>query len=378
MNDAVDALKDNTIGKQVEGLENLWTPAAKHPVPALLEEHEVKSQEVPKKHGMQTYPKSFYVPNGKHHFINKNFPGLQLLCQEPSILQVPNFLTDDECKGLIRSAEAKGMSVSKVTAGKGIAIVKEDVRSSSETFLSTELAATIQKRISSLTQASLENFQKLKVSAYGPGGHFRQHYDDNPSIVMTPYGYPQTRSNKMITVILYLTTCTEGGTTDFTNVNLPCEEDQSISSMFKSLFVSPTKPVLSIKPVRGTAVIFFPSFSPTAPGDLKNARDELTAHRASPVVGSKWVAQQWIWGGPFKCFPKLYPYSERGQLWEDGDDEDRATLLAAAYYTDSKDERALEWLKDRWSVWQQNTPSWVAKIPKGVLEAAGLLPVASE
>lgn len=57
-------------------------------------------------------------------------------------------------------------------------------------------------------------------------------------------------------------------------------------------------------------------------------------------------------------------------LWRNGDDEDRATLLASNA-VESQDERVLMWLKDKWSVWQQQTtPSYIAKIPKDVLEDA--------
>ena len=135
------------------------------------------------------------------------------------------------------------------------------------------------------------------MSAYGPGGHFASHLDTlrPQKWAVNPEGYPQISfTNRMVTVILYLTTCPQGGETEF--INLPVQTDQSLTAQLKSLFISPKSESLSIKPQMGSALIFFPACSPSAPGDLKNAPDPFTQHRAAPVVTSKWIAQQWIWG----------------------------------------------------------------------------------
>lgn len=326
----------------------------------------------------KTIPLEYYVPGGKFHYINKDFPGLQAIHASPWVFLVPGFLNELECKDLIGAGEEFGLSPSALTLKKGKGEtngLREEHRKCAEARLPAEGRVTaIQERIAKLVNVPVDNFEKLKVSSYGPGGHFASHLDSTAikgKWSFQPEGYPQQPwTNRMVTVVMYLTTCSEGGETEFTN--LPAKTDTSLTAQLKSLFVSPSPTTLSVKPQMGTAVIFFPCCSPSAPGNLKSAPDPFTEHRAKPVVGSKWIAQQWIWGGPYKNLTlaelgtKPDISSVAAYLFKKGDDEDRATFLSmnTSWIKEPANENMVrEWIKDRQPNWQQEPPSWLVKIP---------------
>lgn len=101
-------------------------------------------------------------------------------------------------------------------------------------------------------------FEGLQVAKYEQGEYFLSHEDGFPK--------PLAEENKFqrrATVLLYLNDVSEGGAT-----------------LFDWLGVS-------VKPEKGKALIFFPSFSNGIP-------DDRTLHGGQDAVDDKWVAQQWV------------------------------------------------------------------------------------
>lgn len=98
----------------------------------------------------------------------------------------------------------------------------------------------------------------LQVATYEKGEYFLSHEDGFPKPLVE-----QNKFQRRATVLLYLNDVSEGGTT-----------------LFDWLGVS-------VKPEKGKALIFFPSFANGLP-------DDRTLHSAQDAVDNKWVAQQWV------------------------------------------------------------------------------------
>ena len=91
---------------------------------------------------------------------------------------------------------------------------------------------------------------------------------------------PGENSNRIATVIVYLSDVPRGGETRFTE----------------------TVPVTDVAPVAGKAVIFFPARLPSAPTDPGGLAARVE-HEARPVIeGVKWIAQQWVWSHPYRGY----------------------------------------------------------------------------
>lgn len=91
-----------------------------------------------------------------------------------------------------------------------------------------------------------------------PGQHFLTHVDAFPSSVVAQKGY-----QRKATLLCYLNDVPEGGGTLFDLIDL------------------------RIKPVKGTALLFFPGFVTGMP-------DQRMPHTAEDAVYEKWVSQLWV------------------------------------------------------------------------------------
>jgi hypothetical protein len=62
-------------------------------------------------------PFDSYAPDGQLHFIDKNYPGLQCIHADPRIFVVHDFLSAEECDGLIASVAGIKMTNAYVSGG---------------------------------------------------------------------------------------------------------------------------------------------------------------------------------------------------------------------------------------------------------------------
>lgn len=108
----------------------------------------------------------------------------------------------------------------------------------------------------------------LQVAKYEKGEHFLSHEDGFPTKLAEENGF-----QRQATVLLYLNDVPEGGSTFFHWLGI------------------------SVRPQKGKALIFFPSFANGLP-------DDRTLHSAHDAVDRKWVAQQWI---AASCKPQQTP-----------------------------------------------------------------------
>jgi len=126
--------------------------------------------------------------------------------REPQV--IPNFLTEDERRHIMKKAEQK-LHVSTVAEDRKI---DKNVRDSETAWLDTSdpIVRRVMEKCVSLTDRPLTNCEHLQVLRYKPGGHYKPHQDT----------FDDMKGNKrMYTVILALNDDYEEGETEFPNLN---------------------------------------------------------------------------------------------------------------------------------------------------------------
>lgn len=205
---------------------------------------------------------------------------------EPPVLTCKEFFDKDECDRLVQLAlDTRKLQRSRVGGNEDN---DEGIRTSTSLAIDTALLASqpklkekvqgllacIEKMLDILESDKDSNFGKFKhpkpnkvtfelpqIARYEKGQHFLMHEDAFPYQVALRKGY-----QRRATVLVYLNDVKEGGETRFDALDL------------------------SIRPERGMALVFFPSFSNGVP-------DVRTIHTACDAVEEKFVFQLWISSG---------------------------------------------------------------------------------
>ncbi|KAJ1451883.1 hypothetical protein M885DRAFT_528618 [Pelagophyceae sp. CCMP2097] len=224
---------------------------------------------------------AFEPLDGDFWGINAAFPGLREVHSDPKIYAVDDLLSQAECEALIAKA-APHLKQSSLDGG-GEYGAEMKLRTSSDVRIEYDETPRLQGRFHELLNMPVQHFEPLKVSWYrgaesgAAGGHFSPHDD------AAYWGYPQgcadcptPQCNRVVTLIVYLSDCAEGGTTRFINL-----QD------------------VDIQPKRGMGLLFFPALMNDSPHeDLRGRADPRVRHEGSPAVDEKYICQQWGWTGP--------------------------------------------------------------------------------
>ena len=239
--------------------------------------------------------------------VNRQYRGLRQIHRDPDIFTIDNFFDKKTCEAFLtvglrgeKDGSAKrvtskvfdsGLSARRIfqsalaaTASALVPALRDSssamsslgqARKSTTWFLNYGRAAPLVRSVLSLLpDARLENCEEPQVVRYKTGDYFDWHEDALPP---QQARRPTNGGQRVATVLVYLNDmgASEGGATEFRD--LP----------------------VSISPVQGKAVLFFPAFADGTP-------DPRTVHAGKPVTGadSKWVAQLWIHQGRYvPCVP---------------------------------------------------------------------------
>ena len=182
------------------------------------------------------------------------------------IFLLPDFLSEEECDGLIAQAEGR-MAESKIFDQSNGALVVDPTRSSRSGAIRRgdgELVKRIERRIAKLTDLPVVLGENLQIVQYAPGGEYIPHFDYfDPE---TPGGAEELAGNsqRLVTVIMYLSDVEGGGWTQFPGLNI------------------------EFTPMKGAALLF-PAL------DRQGALFRPSLHWGRPVFsGEKWIATKWI------------------------------------------------------------------------------------
>eukprot|EP01048_Picozoa_sp_COSAG05_P015913 COSAG05_NODE_1978_length_3759_cov_4.050804_2_plen_321_part_00 len=235
-------------------------------------------------------PLTEYTDDNTHHFINKLFPGLRAIHKAPWIFEVDNFLSKAECAVLIKASEPHLCNApvgDKSKANSDGQVVDDEYRRCrTQQFDDLPIPAKtvdfLRKRIMSLINCSETHLEVTQITKYLSGDFFAAHEDGFAPCYRrhAEAQAPGKHSNRIATVIVYLSEVERGGETRFTQ----------------------TEPVTDVAPKEGKAVVFFPARLPSATTDPGGLAADVE-HEARPVTeGEKWIAQQWVWSHPYKGY----------------------------------------------------------------------------
>jgi TPR repeat protein len=188
------------------------------------------------------------------------------LSRSPRVSLLKRFFTVDECDHLVRLAQPF-MQPSRVITQSGKSEAG-DVRTSEESPISDQLRDLVvhrlEERMHDLTGTPERHGEPMMVLHYGAGMEYRPHTDYFDPDVEHFQEQLSRGGQRIITIITYLSSVAEGGSTDFPDAGI------------------------SIEPVKGDAVLFFNTLEDGLP-------DPLTRHAGTPVIdGDKWLATRWI------------------------------------------------------------------------------------
>ena len=205
----------------------------------------------------------------------------QMLSWMPVAYVIPNFLTDAECDKFVEVAK-KTMSPSGLALRPGEKMEDQtNVRTSSGTFVgsaSDPLILEVEERIHDAVGIHSSHGEEFNVLRYELGQHYHSHHDYFDS----GYGVG-ANTNRLMTVLLYLTDVEEGGETV-----LPLEGEDGMARLSQPKVYERCDIGLKVPPRKGQALVFY-SLKPN--GDF----DPQSLHGGCPVVkGEKWVATKWI------------------------------------------------------------------------------------
>ncbi|KAL4446852.1 hypothetical protein ABPG77_008096 [Micractinium sp. CCAP 211/92] len=165
-----------------------------------------------------------------------------------------------------------------------------DIRTSSGTFMSRDedpdgVLAFIEDKIAAVTMVPAGHGEPFNVLRYELSQHYDSHYD---SFSEEEYG-PQS-SQRIATVLLYLSDVEDGGETVF------LLEGKNGLERLATIDYKACDTGIKVKPRQGDALLFW-SVSPNG------TVDKHSLHGGCPVVsGTKWAMTKWIRN---KCFGRL-------------------------------------------------------------------------
>jgi len=205
---------------------------------------------------------------------------VQVLHENPKILMIDDFLTDDHCELMIKLAKEQGLERSTTTGEMGadgkFHRPVDDSRTSSNswcfnTCFSNPIVNEVDKLIEYITLRPKKNMEHYQLLHYESSQEYREHHDYIHDQALMSQGPRQ------MTFFLYLNDVPEGGETHFMKLGI------------------------KVKPKKGRAVLW-PNIYFDKDGKNENNKrmHPATFHAALPVIkGEKYGANKWIHKGDF-------------------------------------------------------------------------------
>lgn len=209
----------------------------------------------------------------------------QLLSWYPRMYLFPGFIDDERCDHVVKIASDK-------LGPSGLAYRKNDdpnnsrdVRTSSGTFLSRHndpvgVLAWVEEKIHAISGLPVTHGEPFNVLRYQLGQHYDSHYD-----TFDPEEYGPQSSQRIATVLFYLTDVEEGGETVF-----PLEGPNGME-VLKHIDYRSCKDGYKYKPRKGDALMFY-SVHPNGTFDKHALHGGCPVKKGTKMVMTKWIRDQ--------------------------------------------------------------------------------------
>ncbi len=208
---------------------------------------------------------------------------LKLLHKDPPVFKIDNFFSAEECdfhKSLVDSSynskhETKVIQVRSPTFSS----YSLSRRTSTTWFCRYEEVPTfLSKAQHLLNNVHLSQMEEPQIVRYRTGEEFSWHYDEIPSAQLYNGG------QRLATLLVYLNDLDEdrGGGTVFRDLTA-----RKISLNPRGEQTKSDTTQLTVRPTKGTALLFFPSYKDGTP-------DSRTLHKGEVALDTKTIAQLWV------------------------------------------------------------------------------------
>lgn len=200
---------------------------------------------------------------------------MNTLCNDPYIYTIDNFLSEKECKFIIKVSKdnLKLAGVSKMDNEKNLEPGKYKGRTNSSYWMPHDAypeTLKIAKKIAKHIGCNYKHFESFQVIHYDENEEYKYHYDAYDMNETEKYKkFTKERGNRLRTVLVYLNDVIEGGGTGFDSLNEYNGE-------------------IIVEPKMGKMVVF------------NNVNDDGSLNRKSrhaglPVIkGEKWAFNLWL------------------------------------------------------------------------------------
>lgn len=247
-------------------------------------------------------------------------PWLEHLSWKPRSWLYHNFLTAEEADHLVELARPS-LARSSVVEPETGAFVLDPARTSTGTFLSRYQDAVVrdvEDRLAHWTHLPVSHGEHIQVLMYEPGQKYQEHLDWFGKEELTKID-PNDDTNRIATVLMYLSDVEEGGETSFPRATWMNETLQRHSQPSEC-----ARNTLFVKPSKGDALLFW---------DLKpdgQSGDEFSLHAGCPVIkGEKWSATKWLHNGEYGDIKSMMQYAQNRDEYKCGDQHAECSNWAA-------------------------------------------------
>jgi prolyl 4-hydroxylase len=197
----------------------------------------------------------------------------------------PNFIDDERCDHVVKIASDKlgpsGLAYRKTDDPNN----SRDVRTSSGTFMSRHndpagVLAWVEEKIHAISGFPVSHGEPFNVLRYQLGQHYDAHYD-----TFDPEEYGPQSSQRVATVLFYLTDVEEGGETIF-----PLEGPDGMK-VLQHIDYRACKDGYKYRPRKGDALMFM-SVHPNGTFDKHALHGGCPVKKGVKMVMTKWIRDQ--------------------------------------------------------------------------------------
>lgn len=150
--------------------------------------------------------------------IDINYQNVQMVCENPPIYIIDDFLSKSQCQALIQCSSDHMILAPVVGKGNGEV---SNARTSSTCFLLREDCPSIVDNVSRLLlNKPISHIELPQVGRYNANEEYQNHYDAFDMSTEDGRRFALNGGQRICTVLVYLNTVLDGGQTNFPNANM--------------------------------------------------------------------------------------------------------------------------------------------------------------
>lgn len=219
---------------------------------------------------------------------------LRLLHYSPPVLTIENFFTEQECHEIQNLATNNNNNNTLLGAAPVVQVPSakvspfaQSVRTSTSWFCHYASVPMLLSKAQHMLGIPLSNMEEPQIVRYQPGQEFSWHYDQVPKspLLLSNGGGGQ----RLATLLVYLNTVpiNAGGGTVFRDLRGHHSSNDTTTAAIPNQS-------LTVQPVRGSALLFFPAFANGTPDDRTLHKSNIMLTSDDSTVTEKWILQAWI------------------------------------------------------------------------------------